>query len=252
MTGSHLLKVFDKNGNFIEIRYLPMTELRAYFYDMYGKPLKRGEVWTYDIASTIKKKSYSNPDKSESNINPVILDDAGSAIICMDGSYRLRVYDVNNVFQHDQDFQREPTFALTSKPYPLYFVESIQTRAFVNNTSMLDIVKDIDSAEDVFTSSEIENVQLLSSLNFISNNPDDKLKDGFVGGFDSDNINTSVSIDAVTQLNKLNILNIDAESTQTNVALISVVLKDLVVSTKVDPEHIETQVSVSSVMLISP
>lgn len=125
MTGSHFLKVFEKFGSFIESRYLPMTEMRTYFYDKLGKPLKHGKVETYDVSSTIKKASYTESDKSILNTNPVILDENGSAIICMVGSYRLRVYDSKNVFLGDQDFWREPAFALTSRPYPFYFIENV-------------------------------------------------------------------------------------------------------------------------------
>lgn len=125
LIGSHLLQVFDRFGNFVSMHYLPVTEMRAYFHDKLGKPLKYGRIETYDIASTIKKASYGDSQKESLNTNPVILDKNGSAVICIVGSYRLRVYDEKGVFLWDEDFFREPARVLTSKVYPIYLDEDI-------------------------------------------------------------------------------------------------------------------------------
>ncbi len=125
LNGNHHLKIFDKQGQLIEERWVPSTEFRTFFFDKFGKALRFGKVYTHDFESTMPKPSYQNPEKSFLNPNPIILDDDGSAMICINGSYRLRVYDEKGVFQGDQDFFRNVAYALTSKPYPNYFDERI-------------------------------------------------------------------------------------------------------------------------------
>lgn len=146
LTGSHLLQVFDRFGNFVSMHYLPVTEMRAYFHDKLGKPLKYGRIETYDIASTIKKASYGDSQKESLNTNPVILDKNGSAVICIVGSYRLRVYDEKGVFLWDEDFFREPARALTSRVYPAFCDEYMQSQCEVNTIQQKDAVFNIEDS----------------------------------------------------------------------------------------------------------
>lgn len=134
------LEIYDKNNNFVERKFLPQTEYYSIFYDRYGKPLANGKVYTYDIASTIKKPSYQDAEQTIPNTNPIILDENGGAVICIAGAYRLRSYDVKNVFVADQDYKQENRFVLTSKTYNLYFDEEISTSFNVVNASRKDLV----------------------------------------------------------------------------------------------------------------
>lgn len=135
LNGAHVLKVYDRDGNLIESRYVPETQMRTQFFDKYGVPLKNGKVWTYDIASTIKKPSYANLDITQLNSNPVVLDAEGWASISMLGSYRLRSYNEKGVSTGDQDFRRPVAKALTSRVYPIYFKEGLAAGMSINNTS---------------------------------------------------------------------------------------------------------------------
>ena len=123
LRGANLLKIYDKHGNFIEERIEYQQRERAQFYDDYGRPLKNGYIYTYDYQSTIRKTSYSVDDAI--NPNPIALDENGTALVNIVGAYRLRQYNSKNVFVGDQDFKRPPIKALTSKPYPAYFIDGI-------------------------------------------------------------------------------------------------------------------------------
>ncbi|WP_411686910.1 hypothetical protein [Acinetobacter indicus] len=133
LRGANLLKIYDRHGNFIEERIEYQQRERAQFYDDYGRPLKNGYVYTYDYQSTIRKTSYSIDDVI--NPNPIVLDENGTALVNIVGAYRLRQYNSKNVFVGDQDFKRPPVKALTSRPYPLFFIEEITTGFNVNDSS---------------------------------------------------------------------------------------------------------------------
>ena len=139
LNGNHHLKIFDKNDRFIEERWVPSTEFKTFFFDKFGKALRFGKVYTHDFESTVLKPSYQNPEKTVRNTNPVILDEDGSAMMCMNGSYRLRVYDEKGVFQGDQDFFRNVAYALTSKPYPVYLDEDLSTNFEMNHIDFTKI-----------------------------------------------------------------------------------------------------------------
>ncbi|HHW53751.1 MAG TPA: hypothetical protein GXX13_11315 [Acinetobacter towneri] len=133
LRGANLLRIYDRHGNFIEERIEYQQRERAQFYDDYGRPLKNGYVYTYDYQSTIRKTSYSIDDAV--NPNPIVLDENGTALVNIVGAYRLRQYNSKNVFVGDQDFKRPPVKALTSRPYPLFFIEEITTGFNVDDTS---------------------------------------------------------------------------------------------------------------------
>jgi hypothetical protein len=152
LSGAHVLKVYDKNGNFIEERYLPETQMKTQFFDKLGVPLKNGKVWTYDISSTIKKTSYANADKNQPNANPVVLDAEGWASISMIGSYRLRSYNEKGVSTGDQDFKRPAAKALTSKVYPVYFTDQINVDFEINVAVQKIVINSAGIAETMLSS----------------------------------------------------------------------------------------------------
>lgn len=228
MFKAHRLEVFDKNKNWIERRYLPRTEHYVYFYDKYGYPLKNGKVWTYDIQSTIKKPSYQDADLTLPNLNPIILDENGGAAICIQGSYRLRVFDSKNVFITDQDFKQENRFVLTSKTYPLYFIEGVTT-----DFAMLDAV-----SKTVMNSSELnENVE--TSFSILSARIRDVMN-GF--GIEPESVNTTFALIGATveTYNPYRSTTTSPESVNTAFALVSASQRNAQIINTMQPENVAT------------
>ena len=163
LRGANLLKIYDRHGNFIEERIEYQQRERAQFYDDYGRPLKNGYVYTYDYQSTIRKTSYSIDNVI--NPNPIVLDENGTALVNIVGAYRLRQYNSKNVFVGDQDFKRPPTKALTSLTYPIYQLESLQSRFTAINTISIDPVTNTENIESNFT---VSNAQYVSEITYVT------------------------------------------------------------------------------------
>ena len=71
---------------------LPFVLPRQFTLD--GKPLSGGKIFFYQSGSSTPKLTYSTPDKSSINTNPVVLDASGFAPIYLDtGAYRVIVQD---------------------------------------------------------------------------------------------------------------------------------------------------------------
>lgn len=220
------LEVFDKNGNWIERRYLPQTEYYAYFYDQYGYPLKNGKVWTYDIQSTIKKPSYQDAEQTLQNANPVILDENGGAAICIAGAYRLRIYNSKNVFITDQDFKQENRFVLTSKTYPLYFVDGITT-----NFRMLDATTKV-----VMNSADSEHEQVETSLSILSATIRDVMNSSTTS---AENIATSFRVIDATIRSSINTTS-QIENMSTAFALTAAKRSTILITNTMQPEKLRT------------
>lgn len=226
LSGSHLLKVFDKFDNFIEMRYLPVTEMRTYFYDKLGKPLKYGKVETYDIYSTIKKASYGDSQKESLNTNPVILDKNGSAVICIVGSYRLRVYDERGVFLWDEDFLRNVAFALTSKLYPLFLQEDVVT-AFIANDAIQKVVMNQGYLDEwSATTFNVESATFRDILNSIT--------------IPIEQMGTSFAVTSASYRDVLNTYTPEIEKLNTVLTVISAVRKDVLIQHTTAPENATT------------
>jgi len=68
------------------------------FFDDDGTPLAGGKVYTYAAGTSIPKTTWKDEAKTQSNLNPVILDSIrGEAVIRLDGSYKINVTDSNDV-----------------------------------------------------------------------------------------------------------------------------------------------------------
>lgn len=76
---------------------------RAVFTDDLGAPLIGGKVYTYAIGTSTPKDTYKTALLITPHTNPIILDDAGSVALYLAGGYRLRVYDLNDVFIDEVD-----------------------------------------------------------------------------------------------------------------------------------------------------
>ncbi len=79
----------------------PIPFVKARFFDRCGKPLTGGKVYTYEANTTTAKTTYKDPYGLTPNTNPIILDAAGEADIYLDGTYRIRITDRNDVLVND-------------------------------------------------------------------------------------------------------------------------------------------------------
>lgn len=79
----------------------PIPFVKARFFDRCGKPLAGGKVYTYEANTTTDKTTYKDPYGLTPNTNPIILDAAGEADIYLDGTYRIRITDRNDVLIND-------------------------------------------------------------------------------------------------------------------------------------------------------
>jgi len=77
--------------------------LRTKFTDDQGRPLVGGSVHTYYAGTSLPQDTFSDPELTVPNTNPVKLDDTGSANIFLKGTYRVRVFDRKGKFVEDQD-----------------------------------------------------------------------------------------------------------------------------------------------------
>jgi hypothetical protein len=79
----------------------PIPFVKARFFDRCGKPLTGGKIYTYEANTTTPKVTYKDPYGLTPNTNPIILDAAGEADIYLDGTYRIRITDRNDVLIND-------------------------------------------------------------------------------------------------------------------------------------------------------
>lgn len=79
----------------------PIPFVKARFFDRCGKPLTGGKIYTYEANTTTPKVTYKDPYGLTPNTNPIILDAAGEADIYLDGTYRIRITDRNDVVIND-------------------------------------------------------------------------------------------------------------------------------------------------------
>ncbi|WP_151738256.1 hypothetical protein [Acinetobacter junii] len=235
LLGSHVLKIYDKKGNFIEQIYVPEAQMTTQFFDKFGKPLSFGRVWTYDIASTIKKTSFANADQSQPNPNPIILDVEGKASISMIGSYRLRTYNEKNVHLGDQDFQRPVAQALTSKPYPLYFDEKISSNVSISEKITLRTVLKSTSIND----------ELIEGIEF-----NDFMLRSVLRGFEAkDFIENSVSFSDFTLRSVLQEFHIEPERISSSLNFSNFSLAQKLITTTLPPEQVTSSVSFGNIIL---
>lgn len=76
----------------------PIIQPRMYFFDKDKKPLTGGKVYSYKVGEDIFKPTYRNSEFTAANQNPILLDQAGSALIYVHGSVQLKIYDKSGVF----------------------------------------------------------------------------------------------------------------------------------------------------------
>jgi hypothetical protein len=72
------------------------------FLDQNGNPLTSGKVYSWIPGTLTPKTTWQDAAETIPNLNPVVLDPAGRALILGSGNYRQQVYDKNNNLQWDQ------------------------------------------------------------------------------------------------------------------------------------------------------
>lgn len=80
-----------------------MLGIKTKFTDDQGRPLIGGSVHTYYAGTSLPQDTFSDPELTVPNTNPVKLDDTGSANIFLKGTYRVRVFDRKGTFVEEQD-----------------------------------------------------------------------------------------------------------------------------------------------------
>jgi hypothetical protein len=89
-------------------RFIPPSE--QYLTDS-GDILSGGKLFFYDSGTAVLKNTFSDPDGTTANTNPVILDGAGrTPNIFLDGAYKLIIKDADDV----QIEERDPVLASDS------------------------------------------------------------------------------------------------------------------------------------------
>ncbi len=76
----------------------PVIQPRMHFFDKEGQPLIGGKVYSFKVGEDIFKPTYRNSEFTATNQNPILLDQAGSALIYVRGSVQLKIYDKSGVF----------------------------------------------------------------------------------------------------------------------------------------------------------
>lgn len=88
----------------------PVIQPRMYFFDKDGKPLIGGKVYTFKVGTDEFKPTYRNSEFTAANQNPILLDQAGSALIYVRGSNQLKIYDRNdNFIEQKIEYQQRET-----------------------------------------------------------------------------------------------------------------------------------------------
>lgn len=80
----------------------PIIQPRMYFFDKDKKPLTGGKVYSYKVGEDVFKPTYRNSELTAANQNPILLDSAGSALIYLHGTHRLKIYDKKGIFVEDR------------------------------------------------------------------------------------------------------------------------------------------------------
>ena len=68
-----------------------------------GVPMIGAKLYSYVPLTSTPKATYSDPGYVTPNSNPVVMDDQGGAYIWLQGTYHLRLYDVDDVLVWEVD-----------------------------------------------------------------------------------------------------------------------------------------------------
>ena len=90
------------------------------YHPITGAPLNGGKLYTFETGTSTPKTTWTDSTKGTPNANPVVLDSAGTANVWIDGSYRFRLDDSNDVvvwgpiddINDIQDLATDPIFLI--------------------------------------------------------------------------------------------------------------------------------------------
>lgn len=117
----------------------PVIQPRMHFFDKDGKPLIGGKVYSFKVGTEEFKPTYRNSELTAANQNPILLDQAGSALIYLRGSNLLKVYDkdgnhIENRIEHQQH-ERAQFYDDYGKPLKNGFVYTYDYQSTIRKTS---------------------------------------------------------------------------------------------------------------------
>jgi hypothetical protein len=72
-------------------------------YDTDGHPLIGGKLWSYQASTSTPKATFADPFLVVPNTNPVLLSADGNAVVYLDGFYKLRLTDAEDVLLWEVD-----------------------------------------------------------------------------------------------------------------------------------------------------
>ena len=146
-------------------RFIPPSE--QYLTDS-GDILSGGKLFFYDSGTAVLKNTFSDPDGTTANTNPVILDGAGrTPNIFLDGAYKLIIKDANDV----QIEERDPVLASdsTTKGFGVWNAVTIFSLNDIsrasNNLLYISIIGSNQNNEPSATATAWTQVQLLRTYN---------------------------------------------------------------------------------------
>lgn len=117
----------------------PVIQPRMRFFDKDGKPLVGGKVYVFKVGTEEFKPTYRNSEFTALNQNPIVLDNAGSALIYLRGSNQLRIYDkdgnhIENRIEYQQ-LERAQFYDDYGKPLKNGFVYTYDYQSTIKKTS---------------------------------------------------------------------------------------------------------------------
>ncbi|RZG74728.1 hypothetical protein [Acinetobacter sp. WCHAc060025] len=117
----------------------PVIQPRMRFFDKEGKPLVGGKVYAFKVGTEEFKPTYRNSEFTALNQNPIVLDNAGSALIYLRGSNQLRIYDkdgnhIENRIEYQQ-LERAQFYDDYGKPLKNGFVYTYDYQSTIKKTS---------------------------------------------------------------------------------------------------------------------
>jgi hypothetical protein len=80
-----------------------LPDPKQHFYDLIGRPLALGKVYTYAAGTTTPKATYQDLAGTIPNTNPITLDARGECVMYGDGRYRIILKDVLGITIWDRD-----------------------------------------------------------------------------------------------------------------------------------------------------
>lgn len=104
-----------------------LPEGKQSFTNSAGEPLVGGKLYTYAAGTSTPKATYSDSAGTTPNTNPIILDARGECQVFWDGSYKVALYDANDVL--------------------LYTVDNVQSPSSPSQSLRNDLASDTDAAK---------------------------------------------------------------------------------------------------------